>query len=376
MRPIDILLVSQSYRPVYGGISEHVHNLALTLHRRGHRVRILTSGPGPDGCEDGIPVLRIGRRFRFPSNGTQANLAFHARYRPAVRRAIAHPIDLIHIHSPLEPFLPWAVLLEASAPCVGTFHNAGSPHWGYRAFSRWLTPLAERLALRTAVSESAARYARRYFPGEYVLIPNGVDRSRFRPNGPRPPERRPTFLFVGRLEPRKGLELLLEGVDRAARELPARPILRVVGSGSREHLLRRSRIDRAFDLDWRGDVPPADLPAIYRDADLFISPALHGESFGVVLLEALASGLPVVASKIEGYRDLLQRCPAAILVEPGSAAALCEGIVHAWAGLPVGGLQESANEYTQYYDWQYVTDLTETMYQRVLGWEPEGPART
>lgn len=370
MTPLDILLVSQSYRPVYGGISEHVHHLALALRDRGHRVRILTSGPGPAGEDCGIQLLRIGRRFRFPSNGAMASLSFHARYRAAVRRALATPTDLIHIHSPLEPFLPWAVLHEARVPCIGTFHNAGGPHWGYRVFSRWLAPLAERLTLRAAVSESAARYAGRHFPGEYLLIPNGVDRTRFHPNGSRPPGRKPTFLFVGRLEPRKGLDLLLDGIDRAARSLPERPLLRIVGDGRCGRLLRRSRRDRAFDLDWRGDVPPEDLPQIYREADLFVSPALHGESFGVVLLEALASGIPVVASAIEGYRDLLRDCPSAVLVAPGSATDLARGIVQAWRELPGDAARRGGVEHTQPYDWQHVALITEVAYREALGRPP------
>ncbi len=370
MRPLEILLVSQSYRPVCGGISEHVHHLALALRDRGHRVRILTSRPGPEAEEEGLRVVRIGRRFRIPSNGAMANLAFHARYRSLVRRALDPPLDLIHVHSPLEPFLPWAVLKEAEVPCVGTFHNAGRPHWGYRMFSSILAPLAERLTLRTAVSLSAARFAGRHFPGEYLIIPNGVDRSRFYPNGPRPPDRRPTCLFVGSLEPRKGLETLVAAMEIAARRLPARPILRVVGGGSRARTLLRCRGHRAFDLEWEGEVPAPALPEIYRQADLFAAPALHGESFGIVLLEALASGLPVVASRIEGYRDLLDGCPAAVLVRTGSAGALAEGILQAWGDFRGERERREARAFVEPFDWQRVTDMTEQAYLEAVGGPP------
>ena len=131
MRPLRVLLVTQSYHPVHGGIGEHVRHLGRTLAVRGHHVRVLTSGPSPPGGElPGLEVVRIGRRFRVPSNGSRAAIAWHPAYRAAVRRVVRDFPDVIHIHSPLEPFLPWAVLMEAEAPCVGTFHNAGPPPWG------------------------------------------------------------------------------------------------------------------------------------------------------------------------------------------------------------------------------------------------------
>jgi len=376
MRSLRVTLVTQSYHPVHGGIGEHARHLGLALQERGHRVRILTSGPAPRGGElCGLEVVRIGRRFHIPSNGARASLAFHPLYRKAVHRAIAAGVDLVHIHSPLEPFLPWAVLQEAGVPCIGTFHNAGAVPWGYRLFARWLDPLAQRLRLRTAVSRCAAAYAGRHFPGEYLLIPNGVDPGRFSPDGDRPRSRPPTLLFVGRLEPRKGLDVLVDGVARIGRRLPVPPRLVVIGDGSmRGSLLRRARAAR-IDLRWLGAVEHESLPGWYRAADLLVAPAVHGESFGIVLLEALASGLPVVASRIEGFREVLDGCPSARLFAPRDGQALAEALEESLGVLGDRGVRAAARMHALRYAWTRVAESTEEAYGEALGGSPATAGR-
>lgn len=378
MRPLKILLVTQSYDPICGGIGEHVRNLGLRLRARGHEVHVLTSGPRPIGGElPGLDVTRIGRRFRVRSNGARANLAFHPMYRDAVRPLLATgDFDLIHIHSPLEPFLPWAVILESRAPCVGTFHNAGRTHWGYRLFARGLALLARRLALRTAVSRSAALFAGRHFPGEFLVIPNGVDLDRFSPDGRRPPGRpAPTILFVGSLEPRKGFDVLLDAVPLVRERLGAPPEVTVVGDGSlRRVLLRRAR-EEGIDLRWMGNVPHDALAKCYREADFLVAPAIYGESFGIVLLEALASGLPVIASSIEGYADVLAGCPAARLVEPRRADCLARGIVDCWASYEDVDHRVEARRHAARFDWVKLAGHVEAAYAEALGGGPAAVPR-
>jgi phosphatidylinositol alpha-mannosyltransferase len=370
MRSLRLLLVTQSYSPVCGGIGEHVRSLGLALRARGHAVSVLTAGPRPvDGELPGLHVLRIGRRFRVRSNGARANLAFHPIYREAVRRVLDRgSFDLVHVHSPLEPFLPWAVLLEAKMPCVGTFHNAGPAHWGYRFFARGLAGFASRLRLRTAVSRSAALFAGRYFPGEFLVIPNGVDLERFSPDGPRPPGRAaPTILFVGSLEPRKGLDVLLDAIPLVRRKLGADPEVMIVGEGSlRGSILRRARRDRG-DIRLLGRVPHDEIARCYRGADLLVAPALYGESFGIVLLEALASGLPVIASGIEGYAEVLAGCPSARLVEPNHAEGLAAGIVDLWRTYSELDHRVHARRHAAKYDWAGVAGATEAAYFEALG---------
>jgi phosphatidyl-myo-inositol alpha-mannosyltransferase len=371
MKALRVLVVTQSYHPRCGGIGEHARHLALALKGRGHRVRILTSGPVPRAGElPGPEVVRIGRRFEVPSNGTRASLAFHPAYRRAIRGALADGVDLVHVHSPLEPFLPWAVLQEASVPCVGTFHNAGPMPLGYRLFSRWLAPLAERLRSRIAVSRCAAEYAGRHFPGEYFLVPNGIDPDRFHPAAAPSNGRPPTILFVGSLEPRKGLDVLVEGAAIAARRLAAPLRLLVVGDGSRrDSFLRQARRAR-LDFRWCGVVDPSILPSYYRQADLLAAPALYGESFGIVLLEALASGLPVVASRIEGFAQLLDGCGAAYLFPPGDASALAGGFEEMLRRGAGGGLRDEARGLALAYDWARIAGLVEGAYRSALGGAP------
>jgi phosphatidylinositol alpha-mannosyltransferase len=360
MTPLRVLLVTQSYHPIYGGIGEHVRHLGLALRQRGHEVRVLTSGPAPeDGELPGLEVLRIGRRFRVPANGSSAAIALHPAYRRAVRKVVRDDPDVIHIHSPLEPLLPWAVLREARAPCVGTFHNAGLAPWGYRLFGRALAPLARRLAVRTAVSRSAAVYAGRHFPGEFLLIPNGVDIERFHPNGGRPADRPPTVLFVGRLEPRKGLDVLIEGLAGARERLGRDLRLIVVGDGSRRDRLLRGAQRARIDLRMRGSIDPDAVPRCYHEADLLVAPALYGESFGIVLLEALASGLPVVASRIDGFAEVLDGCAGARLFPPGDAGGLAERIVEVVRQPPSAA---AARRHAVGYSWRKVAGMVEEAY--------------
>jgi len=368
MSGMRILIVSQSYHPHHGGIGEHVRHLGLALKERGHAVRILTAGPPPIGGElPGLPIIRLGRRFTVSSNGSKASVAWSPLYRASVRRALAIGFDLIHVHSPLEPFLPWAVLREAGLPCVGTFHNAGRPHVGLRLLSPFLAPMAMKLHPRIAVSRTAALYAGRHFPGEYLLIPNGVDLARFRPseNGRDPGPL--SILFVGRLEPRKGLDVLIDGVAIAGRRA-GRPLrLIVVGDGSLRGRVLRRAARAGVDLRLLGEVDPAAIPSIYRDADLFVAPALHGESFGIVLLEALASGLPVIASRIDGFSEVLDGCPAAALFSPGDPRALASAIKDAIGRAQEGALRDAARAHARGFSWGKVSLLVEGAYREALG---------
>jgi phosphatidylinositol alpha-mannosyltransferase len=367
MRPLRVLLVSQSYHPVYGGIGEHVRHLGLALRAGGHEVRVLTSGPAPeDGELPGLEVLRIGRRFRVPSNGSSAAIALHPAYRSAVRRVVRDGHDVIHIHSPLEPFLPWAVIQEARAPCVGTFHNAGSVPWGYRLFGAALAPLARRLAVRTAVSRSAAAYAGRHFPGDYRIVPNGVDLDRFCPNGRVPLAGRPTFLFVGRFEPRKGLEVLVDGIRLAEPRLGTRPRLIVVGDGSMRRRLLHRAARAGIDIEWAGAVRPEEIAGFYQAADLLIAPALYGESFGIVLIEALASGLPVVASAIDGFCEVLAACGSARLFPPGDARALADRLVEIVDLIPQAPFRTQARAHAARFAWPAVADQVLRLYRETI----------
>jgi phosphatidylinositol alpha-mannosyltransferase len=169
------------------------------------------------------------------------------------------------------------------------------------------------------------------------------------------------------LEPRKGLDLLVDGIAMAGRRLRRRPRLLVIGDGSlRERLLRRAD-EAGVDLHWRGNVDPDRIAGCYQEADLLAAPALYGESFGIVLLEALATGIPVVASKIEGYAELLRECPAAHLFRPGSAEELAEGIGQLLPMTRDRRLRAQARLFALGFSWQRVAAMTEAVFLEALG---------
>jgi phosphatidylinositol alpha-mannosyltransferase len=235
--------------------------------------------------------------------------------------------DVIHVHEPLTPLVPWLVLLRANTPLVGTFHvYREDGHRFYAAFGRWLRPLMRRLSARIAVSAAARRTVAAHFPYQFDIVPNGIDIGRFRGSPSRPalmPGDRCCVLYVGRLEPRKGVETLIRAMALVGRHQP-RAMLVVVGDGPERSALD----DLAHRLDapvrFVGRVEDDQLPAFLHAADIVCSPALGGESFGIVLLEAMACGKPIVASRIDGYVELLAPIDCARLVTPGDVESLAQ----------------------------------------------------
>jgi phosphatidylinositol alpha-mannosyltransferase len=227
--------------------------------------------------------------------------------------------DVLHLHEPLAPGPTMTSVVFTSAPVVGTFHAAG----GSAAY-RWLSPLtrwmARRLTVRCAVSEDARTMASRALGGEYVLVHNGIDLERFAKATPWPSEGR-TLLFVGRHEPRKGLDVLLSALD----QLPAAVRLWVVGQGPESERLRRLTSGDPR-VEWLGPVSDDELARRLRGADVLCAPSLYGESFGVVLLEAMAAQTAIVASDLPGYRTVARDGQEAVLVPPGDVDALAAAV--------------------------------------------------
>ncbi|MBZ0268740.1 glycosyltransferase family 4 protein [bacterium] len=337
-----IAVVTQPYYPNIGGITEHVHHTAMELRRLGHEVDVITSrvvrggdpgtpdmngaaatngtngsngaadtnGANGNGIDGTAGLHRIGRNVQLPHFGGFSSVCAGWNLRGDLDRIFrAREFDVIHIHQPLVPTLPLAAVerAPADAAVVGTFHAAGPRSLGYRVARPVLQRFAERIDARIAVSGAARRFASQYFPGHYRLIPNGVDTERFHPRGPRLPQAdasRPTLLFVGRFYRRKGLPVLLRAMPAIAREIPGVRLL-VVGEGPHGPSYRRLARRLDVPVEFLGELPVSALPAAYRTADAFVAPSTDRESFGVIHLEAMASGTPIIASDIEGYRELL-----------------------------------------------------------------------
>lgn len=319
-----VVLVCPYSLTLPGGVQGQVLGLARTLRQRGVSATVLGPCDGPPP-EPG--VVSVGRSVSLAANGSVAPLALDP---PAVRRTLqlldAEQPDVIHLHEPLVPGPALTALLARSVPVVGTFHASGR----VPAYV-WMRPAvrasARRIGIRTAVSPEARALAERWLGGACHVLPNGVEVERFAKAGefhlPPPSitgsgEGR-AILFVGRHEPRKGLEVLLEAYRRLDRDA----VLWVAGEGPNTAALAASAPPGVV---WLGRISDEELAQRLRTATLFCAPSLHGESFGVVLLEAMAAGTPVVASDISGYRDVARQGKEAVLVAGGDPAALAEGL--------------------------------------------------
>jgi phosphatidylinositol alpha-mannosyltransferase len=329
-------MVTDNYYPYVGGIAEHVHYLAVELRKRGHTVKVLTarvSGrmmevlPSSPGEEH---VKRIGEGWVIRSNQSFARVSVAWRPVAQIQRYFREEgFDVIHIHGSLAPVLPVCALQASRAVNVVTFHAGHDQSLGYALFRSILQPYFNAAHGLIAVSEAARVSTAKYFPGPYRIIPNGIDMTFFRPDAERIPELadgRPRILFVGRFEPRKGLKHLLSAMPAIVKRVPNVELV-VIGTGLLGYSYK-SYLSKEVQahVRWAGLVPSEARPRYYASCDVFCSPATGQESFGIVLLEAMATAKPVVASDIDGYRTVIANGTNGLLVPPCEPEALAEAI--------------------------------------------------
>ncbi|MGD0811855.1 MAG: glycosyltransferase family 4 protein, partial [Acidimicrobiales bacterium] len=319
-----------------GGVQGQVLGIARALRSMGVEARVLApcDGPPPDPW-----VSPLGNSVPAAANGSVAPIAPDpAASLRTIRVLRDERFDIVHLHEPLVPGPTLTALLFSDGPLVGTFHRAGAIAWHtvMRGPGRWAT---RRLALRCAVSALALETARQTLGGEYELVWNGIDIGLVSAVEPWPTSG-PTVLFLGRHEPRKGLAVLVEAVVRHGVEAK----IWVAGEGPQTALLKEATLgDSRFE--WLGVIGEDEKLRRLRGADVLAAPSLHGESFGVVLLEAMAACTAVVASDIPGYANVARPSKDAILVPPGDAGALAVGLREALAGGPaIKAMTESAYE--------------------------------
>lgn len=300
-----------------GGVQGQVLAQARTLRDMGHEADVLAPWDGPAPAEG---IIALGASVPLAANGSVAPLALDPLSALRTLRALrAEDYDVVHLHEPMCPGPTLTSLVFEQRPLVGTFHRAGASA-AYTALRPAVARLARKLALRCAVSPDARSTAEQALGGHYELVFNGVDVARYAAAEAWPTSG-PTVLFVGRHEPRKGLEVLLE----ARSQLPAEARLWVAGEGPQTAELK-ARVGDDARVDWLGRIDDGELASRMRGAHVCCAPSLHGESFGVVLLEAMAAGTPVVASDLPGYRNVAQPDRHAVLVAPGDSAALGRGL--------------------------------------------------
>lgn len=343
-----------------GGVQSHVVGLATELRRYRHEVEILAPA---DSRIDVPGFVRVGRSVPIPDNGSIVRVALGPRaIRSTVRLVRSGRYDLVHVHEPMIPAVSLGALLGSTAPLVGTFHMyAPSRRW-YRPFAPLARRAIPRLNARIAVSRAALAHVERTVPGDYRIIPNGIDVSSFAvAAGNRTGSR---VLFIGRPDRRKGLHVLLE----AFALLPPHVTLDLVGvpPDALRTVARRLPASVVERITAHGRVTDEQRAAFLGRADVLCVPSLLGESFGIVLVEGMAAGVPVVASAIPGYVDVLpERCGR--LVPPGNAEALAAAIDELLDDPALRhALGEAGREAAQRYDWSRVAVEVLEVYEEAL----------
>lgn len=368
---MKIAIVSQPYYPIPGGVTEHVWHLGKELERRGHAVTVITGGGLPNDHR-GLRVLTIGKQFPVMLNGANVYVTLGWRFRTKLRSIEKRErFNVVHIHSPLDPFLPLAATQAMQAPKVGTYHTYRENSPFLEALHGYFTSALQKLSAHIAVSKSAANFVQQYYPTtSFRIIPNGIDTMRFTTDAQPFPQFRDgtmTILYVGRMDPRKGARYLFAALSLIAKQLPSFRLL-VVGSGWMKNVYDKFIPPELLShVHFAGYVSPEELPRYYRSADMYCSPATGGESFGIVLLEAMASGLPIVASDIVGYHDVVENGREGLLVPPKSPRHIAEAIVRlARSSEERSRMAAAGRKKALLYDWKKVTDQVEKVYGEVL----------
>ncbi len=350
-----------------GGVQAHVEHLSGELRARGHEVLVLA--PGADAtlrCRD---VAIVGRSTAIRFNGSVAPTCLDPRTFLTVRRTIrAFGPDVVHAHEPYASTVSGFSVLHARVPVVATFHAAidrAVDLRGYSALAGLCGFVRRRLHLRIAVSETAARTARHAIGDPMVIVPNGtrcaapaVGRHAARSND--------VILFVGRLEPRKGVRTAIEAFERLAGTHP-RTELVIVGDGPDREAVERLRAPLARRVRRIASCDDRLLAALRSTAAVCIAPSTGQESFGMVLLEAMAAGVPVVASDIAGYRDLVHENVTGLLVPPGDAGALAAAIARVLDDASLARrLSGLGREEVRRFAWAHIARQLEDEYRRLL----------
>jgi phosphatidylinositol alpha-mannosyltransferase len=388
-----IALVSPYSWTYQGGVNRHVEALAEQFIARGDHVRVLAPWDPPDRISRRLhrshPDLReapdylvpLGRTIGYGANGAVSNLSSFPEGPIALRRELrAGNYDVVHVHEPLAPLVGWDAMTFRGAPVVGTFHA-----YSTRAFPNHTATLLgarrrmNQLSARIAVSEAAAWTARRWFGGEYTIVPNGVD-IEAAPQDPKAPSDELRLLFVGRAEERKGLPVLLAAFQALVEHVPSR--LTVVGADPEEISRRVSDPDLMSHIDVLGKVSDSILWRQLGEADLLVAPSLAGESFGMVLIEAMAAGTGVVASAIAGYSDVVTNGVDGVLVPPADPQALAEELqLLAHEPERIVAMGDAGRRSAQRYAWPRIAEEVAEVYERAVDpapvaiWPPEEIAR-
>ncbi|MDP9075253.1 MAG: glycosyltransferase family 4 protein [Actinomycetota bacterium] len=342
-----------------GGVQGQVIALGRALRAAGIDARILgpCDGPPPDAS-----VTPLGKSVPLAANGSLAPIAPDPACALRTIRALRDEhFDVVHLHEPLVPGPTLTALVFTDAPTVGTFHRAGESrlYRTMRPIARWATA---KLSMRCAVSEDALDTVQHALGGSYELVFNGIDIVSFAKADPWPTDG-PTIFFIGRHEPRKGLAVLIEAMGHVDPDVR----LWIGGEGPQTPELRAQTAGDGR-IEWLGHVSDEDKARRMRAASMFCAPSLRGESFGVVLLEAMAASTPIVASDLPGYRNVARPGVEALLVPPADARALADAIGRILAGGPeVDDLIMAGDSRATCFSMEHLAERYVGLYRRLTG---------
>jgi phosphatidylinositol alpha-mannosyltransferase len=331
---MKIALVTPYDYPYPGGVTEHIAALDKCFRALGHDTRIIAASTTDEDVLGDHVIKVSGAVANVPFSGSTARITIA----PVVYRRIKQILkqekfDVVHVHEPTVPMLSLVVLRHSHALNVGTFHAYRESNAIYEYMRPLVQRVFNRLDGRIFVSEAVREYITRYFPGDYTIIPNGIDCARFASPEIQPIEQfndgRPNLLFVGRMEKRKGFRHLMRAFPHIKKAIPDARLI-VCGAFSDKEkapFIRYTRTGKLRSVHFVGYVSPEELPRYYRTATIFCAPSTGFESFGIILLEAMAAGVPIVASDITGYRSVVENGGEGLLVPPEDEQALARAII-------------------------------------------------
>lgn len=353
---------------VPGGVGFHIRDLALKFRSRGHDVRVLT----PSSSRD-LPdwISSAGQSVSVPFNGSVANISVSPAALRRTRRWLAdNAFDVVHVHEPVVPSVSMAAAMLSSAPLVGTFHAALGRSVSRAIASAPMRLYMERIGVRIAVSEEARRTLIEHHGGDAVIIPNGVETASFRRASTDPrwmaTDSRPVIVFLGRLdEPRKGLSVFAGAIEGVLDKMPGARFL-IAGRGDAPEI-RRQLARFGDSVSFLGGISDEEKASLLAGASLYVAPQTGGESFGIVLVEAMAARTAVVASDIPAFRAVLEDGRAGVLFETGSSAALVDQLLGLLADKArLEGLSEAGQRASLQYDWEVVADKVFEVYRLAI----------
>ena len=374
---LKVAMVSPYDYGTPGGVNEHIANLAHHLRLKGHSVKIIAPlANAKDNLVD-QNIIPIGRPVPVPSGGSVARLSFSVWLAPKIRSLLEREqFDIIHIHEPFALALPLMVLRASKTINIGTFHTYRGQRMARdvigRLYVRYLSRrYSKKLNGRIAVSKPAMDFISRFFPSEYEIIPNGINPDVFTDDTPpikRYQDGKINIVFVSRLERRKGLAWLLKAYADLRLEHPDLLRLIIVGPGKLDEECSQIISEHNLhDIEIVGGVPENEKRQYYQTADIFCAPATGGESFGMILLEAMSAGKPIVATRIAGYSSVLSHGLEGFLVPPKNsnklAAAISELVRNPALRVQMGARGRVT---VQQYRWEKVTQRVIDLYKNAL----------